>query len=105
MADQGRPVHKSKEQYQELLTHHVSRLSSLQQLLYASNRYATLLVFQAVVSPVVHPKVAHAGDAEGGAVPAQLSSGIAWDGMSRSRCSRTATRRSALSRAGSAIAI
>ena len=42
------PVYKSKEQYQELLTDHVTRLSSQQQLLYASNRYAILLVFQAM---------------------------------------------------------
>jgi PPK2 family polyphosphate:nucleotide phosphotransferase len=41
-------VYKSKEQYQELLTDHVTRLSSHQQLLYASNRYAILLVFQAM---------------------------------------------------------
>jgi polyphosphate kinase 2 (PPK2 family) len=42
------PVYKSKEQYQELLTDHVTRLSSRQQLLYASNHYAILLVFQAM---------------------------------------------------------
>ncbi len=42
------PIYKSKEQYQELLTDHVARLSSQQQLLYASNRYAILLVFQAM---------------------------------------------------------
>jgi PPK2 family polyphosphate:nucleotide phosphotransferase len=42
------PVYKSKEQYQELLEEHVARLSSLQQLLYASNRYAVLLIFQAM---------------------------------------------------------
>ena len=42
------PVYKSKEQYQELLADHVARLSSQQQLLYASNRYAILLVFQAM---------------------------------------------------------
>ncbi len=42
------PVYKSKEQYQELLTDHVTRLSSQQQLLYASNRHAILLVFQAM---------------------------------------------------------
>ncbi|WP_234730456.1 ADP-polyphosphate phosphotransferase [Acidocella facilis] len=41
-------VYKSKEQYQEMLTDHVARLSSQQQLLYASNRYALLLVFQAM---------------------------------------------------------
>jgi PPK2 family polyphosphate:nucleotide phosphotransferase len=42
------PVYKSKEQYQKLMADHVARLSSLQQLLYASNRYAILLVFQAM---------------------------------------------------------
>jgi polyphosphate kinase 2 (PPK2 family) len=41
-----KPFRKSKEQYQELLREHVERLSSLQQLLYASNRYALLLIFQ-----------------------------------------------------------
>ena len=40
------PVYKSKEQYQELLREHVAQLSSQQQLLYASNRYALLLIFQ-----------------------------------------------------------
>jgi PPK2 family polyphosphate:nucleotide phosphotransferase len=43
-----KPVYKSKEHYQELLAEHVVRLSSLQQLLYASNRYAVLLIFQAM---------------------------------------------------------
>jgi polyphosphate kinase 2 (PPK2 family) len=38
------PVYKSKEQYQELLKEHVSQLSARQQLLYASNRYAILLI-------------------------------------------------------------
>src|SRR6202162_1924063 len=42
------PVYKSKEQYQELLKEHVAQLSSQQQLLYASNRYAILLIFQAM---------------------------------------------------------
>jgi PPK2 family polyphosphate:nucleotide phosphotransferase len=41
-------VYKSKEQYQELLSEHVAGLSSLQQRLYASNRYAVLLIFQAM---------------------------------------------------------
>ena len=41
-----KPVYKSKEQYQELLAEHVEKLSSLQQLHYASNRYALLLIFQ-----------------------------------------------------------
>ena len=42
------PVYKSKEQYKELLEEHVAQLSSRQQLLYASNRYAVLLIFQAM---------------------------------------------------------
>jgi polyphosphate kinase 2 (PPK2 family) len=42
------PVYRSKEQYQELLSEHVAQLSSQQQLLYASNHYAVLLIFQAM---------------------------------------------------------
>ena len=42
------PVYKSKEQYQELLKEHVAQLSAQQQLLYASNRHAVLLIFQAM---------------------------------------------------------
>jgi PPK2 family polyphosphate:nucleotide phosphotransferase len=42
------PVYESKEQYQELLTRHVTELSDYQQLLYASSSYAVLLIFQAM---------------------------------------------------------
>jgi PPK2 family polyphosphate:nucleotide phosphotransferase len=42
------PVYKSKEQYEKRLEEHVSQLSSKQQLLYASNHYALLLIFQAM---------------------------------------------------------
>ncbi|MGC2414552.1 MAG: ADP-polyphosphate phosphotransferase [Stellaceae bacterium] len=42
------PVYRSKKQYQELLGEHVARLSALQQLLYASNAHAVLLIFQAM---------------------------------------------------------
>ena len=42
------PVYKSKKHYQKLLAEHVAQLSSQQQLLYASNRYAILLIFQAM---------------------------------------------------------
>jgi PPK2 family polyphosphate:nucleotide phosphotransferase len=42
------PVYKSREQYKKLLEEHVAQLSSRQQLLYASNRYALLLIFQAM---------------------------------------------------------
>jgi PPK2 family polyphosphate:nucleotide phosphotransferase len=41
-----KPFWESKKDYQELLGKHVEKLSSLQQLHYASNRYALLLVFQ-----------------------------------------------------------
>jgi PPK2 family polyphosphate:nucleotide phosphotransferase len=40
------PVYKSKKGYKKLLRKHVAQLSSLQQLLYASNRYAVLIIFQ-----------------------------------------------------------
>jgi PPK2 family polyphosphate:nucleotide phosphotransferase len=42
------PAYKSKGQYQTLLEEHVAQLSSQQQLLYASNRHAVLLIFQAM---------------------------------------------------------
>src|ERR1700738_2795298 len=42
------PIYESKKQYQKLLKKHVEELSSLQQLLYASSRYALLLIFQAM---------------------------------------------------------
>ena len=41
-------VYKSKEDYQRLLDEHVTQLSELQQLLYGSDRYAVLLIFQAM---------------------------------------------------------
>jgi polyphosphate kinase 2 (PPK2 family) len=43
-----KPVYKSKEQYKKLLEEHVAQLSLQQQLLYASNRHAVLLIFQAM---------------------------------------------------------
>ena len=43
-----KPVYKSKDHYQALLTEHVAQLSALQELLYASDRYAILLIFQAM---------------------------------------------------------
>jgi len=42
------PVYKSKDQYQALLEDHVTLLSAQQQLHYASNRHAILLIFQAM---------------------------------------------------------
>jgi PPK2 family polyphosphate:nucleotide phosphotransferase len=40
------PAYSSKEEYKQLLEKHVAELSSLQQLHYASNRHALLLIFQ-----------------------------------------------------------
>jgi PPK2 family polyphosphate:nucleotide phosphotransferase len=40
------PYYKSKKQYKELLLEHMEKLSSLQQLHYASNHYALLVIFQ-----------------------------------------------------------
>jgi PPK2 family polyphosphate:nucleotide phosphotransferase len=45
---QVEPAYESKEQYEKLLSQHVEQLSSLQQLFYACNRYAVLLIFQAM---------------------------------------------------------
>src|SRR6202453_4794989 len=42
------PVYKSKKQYEQLLREHVVQLSSQQQLLYAPDRHAVLLIFQAM---------------------------------------------------------
>ena len=41
-----KPFCKSKKRYQKLLGEHVEEMSALQQLHYASNRYALLLIFQ-----------------------------------------------------------
>lgn len=43
-----KPVYKSKEHYKEKLDEHIAKLSALQQLHYASARYAVLLIFQAM---------------------------------------------------------
>jgi len=42
------PIYESKDDYKKMLKHHVERLSDLQRMLYASNRYAVLLIFQAM---------------------------------------------------------
>ena len=42
------PVYKSKGQYEEILADHIQHLSAMQSLLYASNRYAVLLICQAM---------------------------------------------------------
>jgi PPK2 family polyphosphate:nucleotide phosphotransferase len=43
-----KPVCESREQYQHLLGAHIEELSSLQRLHYASNRFALLVIFQAM---------------------------------------------------------
>lgn len=43
-----KPVYKSKKEYKHLLERHVEQLSSLQNVHYSSNRYAVLLIFQAM---------------------------------------------------------
>jgi polyphosphate kinase 2 (PPK2 family) len=43
-----KPIYRSKKQYQALLQEQVGELSTLQQLHYASGRYAVLLIFQAM---------------------------------------------------------
>jgi PPK2 family polyphosphate:nucleotide phosphotransferase len=45
-----KPICKSKKGYQELLEGHIAELSALQQLHYASNRHALLLIFQGMDS-------------------------------------------------------
>jgi len=40
------PYYQSKEQYQEILSEHIWKLSAQQTLLYASNHYSLLLIFQ-----------------------------------------------------------
>ena len=43
-----KPAYKSKKEYKKILEEHVNELSELQRLHYASNRYAVLLIFQAM---------------------------------------------------------
>jgi len=43
-----KPFCKSKKRYQKLLGEHVEELNALQRLLYASNSYSVLLIFQAM---------------------------------------------------------
>jgi PPK2 family polyphosphate:nucleotide phosphotransferase len=43
-----KPAYKSKKEYKKYLEEHVEELSELQRLHYASNRYAVLLIFQAM---------------------------------------------------------
>jgi len=44
----GKPICDSKEEYEKLLREHIEKLSDRQNLLYGSNRYALLMIFQAM---------------------------------------------------------
>jgi PPK2 family polyphosphate:nucleotide phosphotransferase len=53
------PVYRTTEQYEGLLKKHVKELSAHQQLLYASDRYAVLLIFQAMDAAGKDGAIAH----------------------------------------------
>jgi PPK2 family polyphosphate:nucleotide phosphotransferase len=53
------PVYQTSEQYQELLAKHVKALSEQQELLYASDHYAVLLIFQAMDAAGKDGAIAH----------------------------------------------
>jgi PPK2 family polyphosphate:nucleotide phosphotransferase len=53
------PVYKTNEEYQELLARHIKALSVQQELLYASNRFALLLIFQAMDAAGKDGAIAH----------------------------------------------
>jgi len=55
----GKPLYQSKDEYHELLAGQVARLSKLQQLLYASNQYALLVIFQAMDAAGKDGVIAH----------------------------------------------
>lgn len=53
------PVYRSKKDYEATLADHVAQLSAQQQLLYASNRHAVLLIFQAMDAAGKDGAIAH----------------------------------------------
>jgi PPK2 family polyphosphate:nucleotide phosphotransferase len=53
------PAYKSEEQYKDILTAHVKGLAARQELLYASNSYALLLIFQAMDAAGKDGVIAH----------------------------------------------
>ena len=56
---QVKPLYRSKEDYEGLLADHVAELSKLQRLLYASDQYALLLIFQAMDAAGKDGVIAH----------------------------------------------
>jgi PPK2 family polyphosphate:nucleotide phosphotransferase len=53
------PFYRSKEHYKHLLAAHLHQLSAQQRLLYAHNRYAVLLIFQAMDAAGKDGAIAH----------------------------------------------
>jgi PPK2 family polyphosphate:nucleotide phosphotransferase len=53
------PVYKDDDDYKKLLREHVEKLSAQQELLYASNSYAVLMVFQAMDAAGKDGVIAH----------------------------------------------
>jgi PPK2 family polyphosphate:nucleotide phosphotransferase len=54
-----RPSYRSKRQYRELLSEHVEQLAAQQELLYASDRYALLMIFQGMDTAGKDGAIAH----------------------------------------------
>src|SRR4030081_3066065 len=53
------PVYRTDREYQKVLRKHVKALSAQQELLYASNSYAVLLIFQAMDAAGKDSAIAH----------------------------------------------
>jgi PPK2 family polyphosphate:nucleotide phosphotransferase len=58
-ATRTKPLYKSEKHYKELLTEDVGELSALQRLLYASDSYSILLIFQAMDAAGKDGAIAH----------------------------------------------
>jgi PPK2 family polyphosphate:nucleotide phosphotransferase len=54
-----RPVYRSNDDYEQLLSTHVNKLAAQQELLYASDDYAILLIFQAMDAAGKDGVIAH----------------------------------------------
>jgi PPK2 family polyphosphate:nucleotide phosphotransferase len=54
-----RPAYRTKRQYHDMLSTHVKEMGTQQELLYASNRYALLMIFQAMDAAGKDGAIAH----------------------------------------------
>jgi PPK2 family polyphosphate:nucleotide phosphotransferase len=54
-----RPAYRTKRQYHDMLSAHVKEMGAQQELLYASNRYALLMIFQAMDAAGKDGAIAH----------------------------------------------